>query len=298
MAFSPCQGCDRIIPTPTPVRSPEGTHGETTGQTTGETTGQTTGETTGQTTGGTTGQTTGGTTGQTTGGTTGAQTPSIKGETNANFKLYENSLYDIKIQYPPSWRITEQDENPNDRISSVVSFHNDSNDTFQDVQILVNNFPTDSVNDYLAKAINSYMFNKQGFALLESGTNATLSARPAYTLVYNETVDGLPVKTMETGTVIGDKVYYVEYTALPDQYDHALKIIQDMINSFQIGGSRSETSSLPPFISQQPNSGQNIVSTVSNSTANVTEQAANNQNKGNPVLDAIKNIFGGIMGNK
>ena len=43
--------------------------------------------------------------------------------------------------------------------------------------------------------------------------------------------------------------------------------------------------------------GQNIVSTAQNATANATG-AAGNQTEGNPVLDALKNIFGGIMENK
>ena len=39
-----------------------------------------------------------------------------------------------------------------------------------------------------------------------------------------------------------------------------------------------------------------IVSTVANETANATETASNQT--GNPVLDALKNIFGRMMGNK
>jgi hypothetical protein len=38
------------------------------------------------------------------------------------------------------------------------------------------------------------------------------------------------------------------------------------------------------------------ISTVANETANATETSTNQT--GNPVLDALKNIFGGIMGNK
>jgi hypothetical protein len=41
---------------------------------------------------------------------------------------------------------------------------------------------------------------------------------------------------------------------------------------------------------------ETAVSTVANETANATETASNQT--GNPVLDALKNIFGGIMGNK
>jgi hypothetical protein len=48
---------------------------------------------------------------------------------------------------------------------------------------------------------------------------------------------------------------------------------------------------------------ETAVSTVANETANATETASNqtetaSNQTGNPVLDALKNIFGGIMGNK
>ena len=41
---------------------------------------------------------------------------------------------------------------------------------------------------------------------------------------------------------------------------------------------------------------ETAISTVANETANATETASNQT--GNPVLDALKNIFGGITGNK
>jgi hypothetical protein len=44
------------------------------------------------------------------------------------------------------------------------------------------------------------------------------------------------------------------------------------------------------------NETETAISTVANETANATETASNQT--GNPVLDALKNIFGGIMGNK
>jgi hypothetical protein len=40
---------------------------------------------------------------------------------------------------------------------------------------------------------------------------------------------------------------------------------------------------------------QNAVSTAANETANATATASNQT--GNPVLDALKNIFGGLTGN-
>jgi hypothetical protein len=44
------------------------------------------------------------------------------------------------------------------------------------------------------------------------------------------------------------------------------------------------------------NQAENAVNTAENATANATQTAGNQT--GNPVLDALRNIFGGIMGNK
>jgi hypothetical protein len=44
------------------------------------------------------------------------------------------------------------------------------------------------------------------------------------------------------------------------------------------------------------NQAGNAVSTAVNATANATQTAGNQT--GNPVLDALRNIFGGIMENK
>jgi len=44
------------------------------------------------------------------------------------------------------------------------------------------------------------------------------------------------------------------------------------------------------------NQAENAVNTAENATANATQTAGNQT--GNPVLDALRNIFGGIMQNK
>jgi len=44
------------------------------------------------------------------------------------------------------------------------------------------------------------------------------------------------------------------------------------------------------------NQAENAVNTAENATANATQTAGNQT--GNPVLDALRNIFGGITGNK
>jgi hypothetical protein len=57
---------------------------------------------------------------------------------------------------------------------------------------------------------------------------------PIYKLVYTEREADTNYKTMEIGTIIGDRIYYIEYPSEEEKYSNYLVIIQMMINSFEI----------------------------------------------------------------
>lgn len=91
-----------------------------------------------------------------------------------------------------------------------------------------------SLHEYLANTINTYIQNADNFRLIESGTNATLAGYPAYKLVFNQTIDDSTVKTLEIGTLIGNKAYYIQYYAESQPYSDNSRIAQFMINSFNL----------------------------------------------------------------
>ena len=75
------------------------------------------------------------------------------------------------------------------------------------------------------------------FNPIELNTNITLGEGnndPAYRLIYTDREDNINYKTMEIGTIIGDKVYYIRYNAEEKKYSNYLPTIQMMINSLQI----------------------------------------------------------------
>jgi hypothetical protein len=162
-------------------------------------------------------------------------TPSATGTKGAsNLQTYENVTYGISVHYPSGWRMADYEENSDDRITRVLKLQNNSSTIYESLEILINNFPVRSLNEYLANSIITYVQNNENFSLLDSGTNATLAGNPAYKIVYNQTIDGSPVKGMEVGTIIGNKAYYIQYSAGPEQYSNNSKILQDVINSFNV----------------------------------------------------------------
>ena len=72
-----------------------------------------------------------------------------------------------------------------------------------------------------------------------ANTNAQLAGKPAYVLVFSDTFNGFPMKTMVMGTFDGKhdsdnngRFYYVRYTAEASRYDQLLPAVHQMINSF------------------------------------------------------------------
>ena len=70
----------------------------------------------------------------------------------------------------------------------------------------------EKLNEYLATTINDYN-DTPDFKVIESNTNSILAGKPAYKLVYTDVEDGIDYKTLEIGTLMGNKVYFITYDA-------------------------------------------------------------------------------------
>ena len=154
---------------------------------------------------------------------------------------YQNSSYGIKIQYPANWTKDEGDFDPNDDVTDIVEFSSPSENTSdsepETLGISIEELTDENrtLDEYANSLITDYKKTLTGFNLVESDTNnSMLSGRPAYKLVYTDREDDTNYKTMEIGTIIGDKVYYIEYIAEEERYTNYLPTIQMMINSFEI----------------------------------------------------------------
>jgi hypothetical protein len=175
-----------------------------------------------------------------TSGTTTTITPRPT-QTTSDILTYQNSSYGIRIQYPANWTKDQGDFDPNDDITDIVEFSSPfvstSDSEPETLGISIEQFTDENMNldEYANSLISYYKETLTGFNLVESDTNTSIIAgKPAYKLVYTDVEDETNYKTLEIGTIIGDKVYYIEYIAEAEKYSGYLPTIQMMIDSFEI----------------------------------------------------------------
>jgi hypothetical protein len=161
------------------------------------------------------------------------------------FLTYTNPAYKIRIQYQYNW-VIEGSSYPAGRGRALISsfYLPNINDGLPFFRIGVDNLtrglPQSSVvniDQYLNQSLKSK--NATGFPGLKligyNITNNRLAGNIAYTIVwtYNHPTYGIR-KSMEIGTVIGNKGYFIDYTAAEPKFPNYLSIIQKMIDSFTI----------------------------------------------------------------
>src|ERR687895_175417 len=167
--------------------------------------------------------------------------------TDNTFKRYENPTYGINIQYPSNWRIDEGDVYADDYVTDIVSFiapiTSNTEDYAPSLSISIDNPPpnlNENLNEYLTRITSEYSDTYEDFQVIESDTNSILSGYPAYEIVFTDEEDGIDYKTMEIGTIIGDKIYFVTYYAEEEeQYSDYLPTIQKMVSSLEMTRSGS-----------------------------------------------------------
>jgi hypothetical protein len=143
-----------------------------------------------------------------------------------NFLAYQNPIFGVGIQYPADWDIDEEEGD-----EEVASFTSPSESATITIEISLGQNVT--LDEYLNDSMGSKRSYGSGFGFKvnESTTNVTLAGNyPAYKLVTSTDL----TKTMQIGTIIGDKKYLISYDAPVSRYSSYLPIIQKMIDSFEI----------------------------------------------------------------
>jgi hypothetical protein len=163
------------------------------------------------------------------------------------YDTYENANYGITIQFPPDWKIDENDYTPDDSIDTVVSFSSPlegASDEWQEsVSVSIENLPT--VNNDLDTIVDEnaelYDDTLENFEVVSVDTSGTLAGEPAYELIYTDTLideeengDDIDLETWEIGTIIGNKLYFIEFTSEAAKFPNLLPVVGDMVSSFQI----------------------------------------------------------------
>jgi hypothetical protein len=163
-------------------------------------------------------------------GISGTPSSSTAGSCLGNFLTYKNLLSGIQIQYPNCWRLEEVDLDAGDSLSEIAQFYpSPSNLDIVDVGVDNSAWSGLTLYECLQIVINSYRDAYGGVNIEKSQIQATLGGHPAYQLVFSS-ADGT-LKIMETGTIIGDKVYYLRYITEPSKYSVYLPDALSMIPS-------------------------------------------------------------------
>ena len=171
-------------------------------------------------------------------------------QTNDNtFKRYENPTYGTNIQYPSDWRADGGDTYANDYVTDIVSFiapiRSNTEAYASSLSISIDNL-LPNLNEYLTRITTDYSDTYEDFNVIDSDTDSILSGKPAYKIVFTDEEYGIDYKSMEVGTIIEDKVYFVTHYAKEEQYLDYLPTIQKMISSVKMtkssGGLETDSS--------------------------------------------------------
>lgn len=128
---------------------------------------------------------------------------------------YNNSEYDIRMNYPSDWSYQEAQLPTNVAIFPIVRMFPPISDdpnavTFLEIGIEELESPF-SIDEYSRSTINAYRESRQNFDLVSSSTDNTVSGLPAYEIVFTDSANGTDRKLIEVGALDSDnnRVYYL-----------------------------------------------------------------------------------------
>ena len=154
----------------------------------------------------------------------------IKNPKETNFSIYENPIYEIKINYPVSWeRIEFHQNNANDIVAGFVlpsekkplSERNVSEFILENVMIAVKTIPSSSsspsstfpsnlaLDNFVNEQILSYKQGFTNFHIIKSNTTSIDNNHPTYQIQYTHKDGRATFDTLQIWTIRGEyDLYY------------------------------------------------------------------------------------------
>jgi hypothetical protein len=154
---------------------------------------------------------------------------------------YQNATYGVRMLYPSNWIQEDGTTKEDERFTFVSIFVTPEEEigSYGYVSISLDNMPQSTdLEGYLNDTISSYRQdpNFENFQLLSSATDRiTLSGMPAYAFEasYRDPEFG-PQHMLEVGTIVNNRVYYIQYLADTPIYQTHFSLAERMIESFEI----------------------------------------------------------------
>jgi len=164
----------------------------------------------------------------------------------AGYLTYTNPNYGITLNYKSDWIKEEGSgstgESECNGCNDIATLRPSSfeNEDYFPLVVTVSSYPYSSphsISEVLDNSISSAKSLKH-FKLTTSNASITLAGYPAYEFEYNYDFKSnkktIPRSGFETGIIVGNTNYFIEYQVDTDKYSTYLPIVQNMIKSFKI----------------------------------------------------------------
>lgn len=154
---------------------------------------------------------------------------------DTGFLTYQNDKSGIRIQYPIGWHVQEIGGPPSDNITDIVSFSPPNSSNSGEVLVSIDNSnDNQSLASYLSDVIASGSENQKNYRVINANTIETLTGNPAYLLLSSYTDAGTAYETLETGTKIHGKYYFITYDIEASNYENYLPYVHKIIDSLKV----------------------------------------------------------------
>ena len=93
------------------------------------------------------------------------------------------------------------------------------------------------MNTYILLTNNLNTYNQiyyTDFNLINANLNSSISNNPAYELTFTDKLGKKTMKTMQLGSIIGNKIFIIQYYTEIDKFPLNLPIVNTMIKSLHI----------------------------------------------------------------
>ena len=154
---------------------------------------------------------------------------------NTGFLVYQNDKAGIQIQYPTGWHVREITGQPTDNVTDIVSFSPSNTESSGEVQVSIDSSSDNqSLASYLSDIIASGQQDYTNFKVISANTIGTLSKNPAYSLLTSYVDAGTNYQTLDAGTRINNKGYFITYDIETTSYNTFLPYVHKIIDSFRV----------------------------------------------------------------
>lgn len=165
------------------------------------------------------------------------------------FSVYENSDYKIRILYPADWKVSETglssygiaEFSAKEVEEEVSSLHTV---IYVPARVYIFAEPVKNsnwtLNDYFKDLMKTAYTSNREYKILNT-SSATLAGLPALTSLLYDYKDDSTSKVMRTIAIANDTVYRISYYSDPGKFSEYLPTVTEMINSFQINYTPTES---------------------------------------------------------